>query len=356
MGSAAADQSAVPPIASLYQRSVLDALIEVVRALSHDFVQRPQRYRAVTEGAADLLEGFRIRMGNAPEWLSASQRIELYESVFGDEFRTVSADLRSAACVFVERSTEANQDLLKERVWEAAVTLRGYLKSIEGPAVASMDRETGAEFRSAVEIFRDKEVAGSFGLPPAPGGSWPFDGAREADGVSLDGGLLIEEMQRTLGLFTIRPALTQHLLTLLQRVAYYGGATIAGVLGDAAGWNKQDWANNLIGDAYGWEKAMQASLAYIDEKKQRLQPRVVSRYALDDQRLKTMPTEEDAKRSGPQRLQVIGGGLENTCTWGFTLLCDNRTGPTCTSGWTFVCDTEPTCTYGWTILCDKRVL
>ena len=67
-------------------------------------------------------------------------------------------------------------------------------------------------------------------------------------------------MQRTLGLFTIRPALTQYLFTLLQRVAYYGAATIAGVLGDdAASTDKHDWVNDLVGYVYGWDKACASS-------------------------------------------------------------------------------------------------
>jgi len=93
-------------------------------------------------------------------------------------------------------------------------------------------------------------------------------------------------------------------------------------------------------------------------------PRKVSNNPLDDDELKSMPTEE-AKRAGMNAPLTNDGGPKTcisgwtrvcdsgpSCTYGWTLRCD--TGPTCTSGWTIVCDSGPTCTYGWTFVCDVR--
>ncbi|HEX7566925.1 MAG TPA: hypothetical protein VF355_00005 [Anaerolineaceae bacterium] len=366
MSKQEASQPSLHPLAGLYQRSVLDPMVEVARTISHDFVKRPRHYRAVPENVASILEGFRIRTGSNPEWPSATQRAHLFAPIFGDAFRTTGIDLRAASLAFTERNAETNLDPLEDRVREAAVAFRGYLKSIEGRAVSVANSETGPVFKNAIQVFRDKEVAGLFGLPPAPGGNWPVDGALEADGASADGAFLIEEIQRALGLSYIRPTLTQHLFMLLQRIAYYGAMTIAGVLEEPAGWERHEWIPDLVRNAYGWEKALQSSLSYIEDKGENLKPRVVSQFALDDAELKSLPTEDEAKSSGAQIARETGGGGSGqktcitgwtivcdsgpTCTNGFTLRCD--TGPTCTSGWTIVCDSGPTCTYGWTFICD----
>ena len=351
-----AQQYSQHPIAALYQRSVLDPMVEVARAISHDFVNRPRHYRAVPENVAGILEGFRIRTGSTPEWPSAPQRAHLFSPIFGDAFRTTSIDLRSAARAFAERGAERtpDPDPLEDRVRDAAVGFRGYLKMIEGRVVAGADRETGPVFRSAIEVFRNEAVAGLFGLPPAPGGNWPLDGALGADVASADGAFLIEEIQRVLGLFYIRPTITQHLFVLLQRIAYYGARTIAGVSEDAADWNGSDWFHNLVRNAYGWETALQSALSYIEDKEKDLRPRVVSQFPLDDEALKSLPTEFE-RASGVHQAQTGGCGghwtnIPGTCTYGLTWKCD--TGPTCLSGWTYICDTEPTCTYGWTFKCD----
>lgn len=364
-----AQQHSEHPIAVLYQRSVLDPMVETARAISQDSVRRPRHYRAVPENVAGILEGFRIRTGSNPEWPSAAQRAQLYAGIFDDTFRSTSMDLRYAVVAFTEHATETSSDPLEDRVRDAAIAFRGSLNAVEERAVSLADSETGPVFRSAIEVFRNREVTGAFGLQPAPGRSWPFDGALEADGASTDSAFLIEEIQRALG---FQPTITESLFIILQRVAYYGAMTIAGVLDDATDWNTADWVRALVRNAYGWEKALESSLPYIEDRGKNLQPRVVSRFALDDEALRSLPTEEEAKRSGVQLAQNGGGGggggPQHTCTYGWTRICDNPgpgqsctygwtwycdTGPTCTSGWTLVCDTGPTCTYGWTLKCDK---
>jgi hypothetical protein len=339
------------PIAALYQRSVLDPMVEVARAISHDFVKRPRHYRAVPENVAATLEGFRIRTGSNPEWPNATQRAGFFAALFGDAFHSTSTDLMCAAVAFTERSVAMTPDPLADRVRDAAVAFREYLKGIEGRAVSLADSETGSVFQHAIEVFRNKEVAGLFGVPPASGGNWPFDWAVEADAASSDGAFLIEEIQQALGPFAFRPILTQHLFILSQRVAHYGAMTIAGVLGAAAGWNKTEWIGALVRDAYNWEKALQPFLSYIESQAKNLQPRIVSQRPIDDEELKSLPTEETVQmllgQQGPW-------GNKNTCTYGWTRVCDHPgPGQSCLTGSTYYCETGPTCTNGWTIRCDK---
>jgi hypothetical protein len=352
-----ASQSSRSPIAVLYQRSVLDPMVEVARAISHDFVRRPRHYRRIPEKLAAILDGFRIRTGSNPEWPSAAQRADLFAPLFGNSFRSTSTDLRRAAVAFTERKIEINPDPLEDRLRNAAVAFRAYLKPIEGQAVSAADNETGPAFGSAIEVFQNTEVASLFGLPPAPGGNWPLDGALEADVSSADGAFLVEEIQRSL---VLPSAITQHQFILLQRIAYYGALTIAGVLEDGAARNEAAWVRALVRYAYGWETALQSPLFYTDKEKH-LQPRVVSQLALDDEELKSLPTEEQVKSSGVIFLQNGGGGGGGgkvTCLTGWTRICDNphsvdTMNHSCTYGSTWYCDTGPTCTSGVTLKCDK---
>lgn len=79
------------------------------------------------------------------------------------------------------------------------------------------------------------------------------------------------------------------------------------------------------------------------------EPRSAGGDPLDDDELRSMPTEENSRigESG------LGGG---TCTSGWTILCDDKPGPTCKTGFTILCDSRPgpTCTYGFTLKCDSK--
>jgi hypothetical protein len=54
-------------------------------------------------------------------------------------------------------------------------------------------------------------------------------------------------------------------------------------------------------------------------------------------------------------LQRQGGdGGDSTCHTGWTLICESHPpGQTCTTGFTFKCDTG-TCSWGITLICDRR--
>jgi mersacidin/lichenicidin family type 2 lantibiotic len=170
--------------------------------------------------------------------------------------------LRTASAVFLERCPDG-KDLL-EGVRDAALTFRGYLRTIEGPALSGADSETGPVFRSAIEVLRNESVAHVFGLPAAPGGNWPLDGTLKADNDSVDGAYLIEEIQRALNISSIRPPITEHRFMLMQKVAHYGAKTIVGVSEGANKWDSANRLQALAVNAYAWEKALQGLLFDID--------------------------------------------------------------------------------------------
>lgn len=348
MSTAEADsgtrESSEYPLAALYQRSVLDPIVEVAFMISHDFVERPLHYRAVPAKVAGILENFRIRTGSDPKWPSTAQRDEVFEPLFGDAFTTTGNALRAASVAFAE-SAARSLETLQDSVRDTCTAFRAYLKSIDGRVVSLADTQTQPVFHNAVEVFRSEAVTGAFGLLP-PGRSWPLD----TDSESPDGTVLIEEIQRALGLFHDRPTLTQHVFILLQRVARYGSLTVAGVLDDSSDWDDSDQLHALIRNACGWDTALRAVLTEMKRTDRPLEPRKVSPLAFDDEELRSLPTEEDARRYSAQFAQQQQPPVV-TCTYGWTIRCDS--GPTCISGWTQVCDSGPTCTYGWTFRCDK---
>lgn len=255
-------QSAHRSLGALYQRYVLDRVVEVARHISHDFVRRPRHYRAVPEKIAEILESFRIRTGSDPAWLSAEQREVVFGAIFGSTFTSASIGVRSASIAYVDRGAEKSKDLLHQ-VRDEAAAFHTYLKSIEGRAISMADKETGSVFQSAIEVLRSKEVAGVFGLPAVTGEDWPLEEPGHEDVDSSAGGNLIVEVQRTLGPASVRPIVTPYRFFMLQRVAYYGALTIVGVLNEA-GLSSDSHAQELVRNAYGWEKALQALLSGID--------------------------------------------------------------------------------------------
>jgi len=347
-------QSPSHPLATFYARYVLDPLVEVARAVSYDFVQRPRQYREVPESVAEILDGFRTRTGCGPEWPSATQRAILFAGVFGAAFHVAGAELRRAAAAHAECCGEGKLESLEGQVREAATAFRGYLKSIEGRTLSAADRDTGLVFGSAIAVFRSKEVAGAFGLPPVPGDNWPVGTLSEADTASADAAYLIEEIQRSL---VLSAAVTAQQLLLLQRVAHHGGLTIAAVLGDTAAWKNADWIRTLVRDAYGWERALQSGV-FINNIS--ALPRVISKLNLDKEELKSLPIEASARQPGIEIMLEDGGGgvVSCTCHSGWTRICDapshlaSTQTSSCTTGVTYYCNTGPTCTSGWTLKCD----
>lgn len=250
-------------LGSLYQRYVLDRVVEVARHISHDFIRRPRHYRAVPENTAEILQGFRIRTGSDPAWLSSEQREVVLGAIFGRAFHSASAGLRSASVVYEDRGTDKSADLI-EQVRNEAAAFHTYLKGIEGRAILMADKETDKVFRSAIEVIRNKEVAAAFGLPPVTEEHWPSLEPGKEDRDSSAGANLIVEVRRSLGLTSARPLVTSYHFLMLQRIAHYGALTMESTLKDA-GSRSDNHTQDLARNAYHWEKALQRLLSGVGQ-------------------------------------------------------------------------------------------
>jgi mersacidin/lichenicidin family type 2 lantibiotic len=260
--TAKSTQSSQHALGSLYTRYVLDRVVEVARHISHDFIRRPRQYRAVPENIAEILQGFRIRTGSDPAWLSSEQREVVLGAIFGRTFHASSTGIRSASVAYVDRGSGKSADLIEQVRHEAAV-FRTYLKGIEGRAISMADKETGNVFQSAIEVIRSKEVAGVFGLAPVTEKHWPSLEAGKENGDLSAGANLIVEIRRSLGLTSAPPIVTPYHFIMLQRIAYYGALTMEGTLNET-GSGSDDHTQELARNAYGWEKALQGLLSGLD--------------------------------------------------------------------------------------------
>lgn len=257
------DSEVVAPslIAEMYGRWTLDCIVELANAVALDFVTRPRHYRPVPESVAGTLAQFKSLTGKHPNWPDTAQRAAIYIALLGAsdatsgggrsaQFHQASAALREAAKAFSERVYDTGVAMLRQSFRDRVVTLRAYLNTLEGRVVALGHSQTSAIFTQAKTVLSNKEVAGVFGLPPAPVGDWPLSGD-----FSGDGAYLVEEIARALQPETVG-SLSERQFIVMQRIADYGKRTIEGVLDDSTGWETESRIDALIQNTYSWMTAI----------------------------------------------------------------------------------------------------
>ena len=175
-----------------------------------------------------------------------------------------SARLRETARAYTERQVTQGEGQLLQAFLDEGITLQSYLRPIddENNVVIIGNAQTKAIFDYAVQVLRDKTVAGRFGRPPAFQETWPLGGA-----LDENGSLLIQEIGKVLIQGMMPPAtlmpISQNKFDVMQRIANYGALTITGVLqasfpvdrGESLP-SRQKRFEDLIGFAYSWYTAL----------------------------------------------------------------------------------------------------
>jgi hypothetical protein len=256
------------PIGTLYGRWAFNFMVEIATAVAHDFTERPQHYRQVSDELVRILIGFRSSMGSHPDWPDTQQRTTIFRALGAASL--AGGPLREAALVFVESGTDLNRDLLTDAFRDAAESFRNQLKTVEGHALDTGAHQVELIFTNARKVFQSEALMRAFDLPPAPkNDDWPLGGALKGDGTQLatelirmlDGGnfsrtLLSGPRRDTAGSLEPKPlrfSMTQNKFILLQQVAWYGGLAISGTMNNA---HQQD-PLPLIDNTYKWTKALQ---------------------------------------------------------------------------------------------------
>ncbi|WP_020565207.1 hypothetical protein [Methylosarcina fibrata] len=305
----AVNQPDIPIIANMYERWTLDYIIELVQLIAMDFVCRPRQYREVPANISKILQNFRFLSGTDPEFPSRMQRVMTFEALLGSsdgagmtmgpdlktgtlpagasgtgagassgaaagsgmnvpaegaQFKMEAARLRETARAYTERQVTQGEGQLLQAFLDEGITLQSYLRPIDDQnnVVIIGDAQTKAIFDFAVQVLRDKTVAGRFGRPPAFQRTWPLGGA-----LDENGSLLIQEIGRVLvhGVMPSPPVMpvSQNKFNVMQRIAHYGALTITGVIeakfpADPSEPlpSRQERFEPLIGAAYSWKTAL----------------------------------------------------------------------------------------------------
>ena len=196
-GKEKSDQLAL--IASMYQHSIMDCVVDAAFAVSEDFARRPDRYRSVE--VTLLLVLLRRSLGILPFFPEKMLRMQLYLPFFGNpsagefkkgvvKFSKDAHALMLAAKAYSENKLEATEKALADRVKIAASRFRACVEGLLGSALEGAFMQTAVPFEVARNILMDEgirkkfDMDGDFSNP-----TWPVE--EEPD---FQGAILIESI------------------------------------------------------------------------------------------------------------------------------------------------------------------
>ncbi|MGE8020634.1 mersacidin/lichenicidin family type 2 lantibiotic [Peribacillus frigoritolerans] len=235
------------PISVLYQRRTLDCVVHLAHAISHDFLKRPEFYRNVPEKITNILSEFRTSVASHPDWPDATQRANISGSILKD-LGNISSRLASRAEFLIgKESTDIGivHDVLVDEV----ISLRNFLKELDGSVVSIAERQTRNIFQNAVEVLRCEEIAYIFGMSPIHKDGWPINGD-----FSMEAAYLVEEIAKTL--LDPETLLNHEKFIILQKIAHYAGLTIEAVLNESYDLKEPEQTAELYRNTLCWAREM----------------------------------------------------------------------------------------------------
>jgi hypothetical protein len=253
-------------VAGLYAYKYLDGLIELARAVGHDFFARPSLYTELADATvAEQLARLDARSGADEHVLSREQRQAIYTPLFGgdwpgqgqngpsgSDFAKLRDGLLEAATAFAEWSQATGIPMLRERVRTAHRPFKQYLTGLAGASVTWSRREAlpAVAEGAAHRILRDRGVIAVFGLTRTPPAAWPF---RE----DANGDKVVEEIGKRLDPGA-SPLWSRQGFSAVQRVALRGAEALAAILDfDEVNGNDQE-LDRLITRCYTWHAVLEA--------------------------------------------------------------------------------------------------
>jgi len=241
-------------LADLYVARALDPVIELARALSGDFVRRPQLHTGASPEETALLTNFRLLYGKHPEWPDAAQRSYASAKPFGRLSQPFAA-LRLAAIRYVQGASAPGASIARRSFAESAELLRTTVQPLEGASLSAVAEAYSAMLKRAVVAVSSERMAAAFGVTNMPGGE-------ELQVMySTRFAYLCESMSQTLGLS--RP-LSQPLVSSLQRAAQHGAATIVGVCASPFADSDDNRIAEVIFSASAWATGLGGLLRHLD--------------------------------------------------------------------------------------------
>ena len=241
-------------LANLYVARALDPLISLARALSGDFVRRPQHHTGASAEETVLLTNFRLLYGKHPEWPDASQRSYASAKPLS-RMSQLFAALRLAAIRYNQDASALGPAIARRSLTESADQLRAAAQPMEGASLSVVAETHTALLERAVAAVSSDRMAATFGVTAMAGG----EGPQRMYSPQL--AYLCESMSQTLHLN--RP-IGQPLVSTLQRAAQYGSATIAAACGPAFADADDVRLADVIFSASAWATALGELAANLD--------------------------------------------------------------------------------------------
>lgn len=254
------DEKKEEKLAKMYQKYLLDPIIDAAFAISHDFSLRPHVYKEISVTYELVL--IRRLTGVFPTFPNKKTRIhELYCPFFGkfsyenplqdqnSGFVTSMKSLIDAAKAFSERGSDPTERALKIRVQNSAKRLRTYLKGRIGSSQLAAYFQIEELFEIATKILFDPTIGSYFGVVGRLAGNWPLE-----DDPDSNGAILMEEIFTDDHLINYLPQPTTRISAEkfgnLQLIANAGKKSIEGILNQD---DKDDKRfKSLIDNLYTW--------------------------------------------------------------------------------------------------------
>jgi mersacidin/lichenicidin family type 2 lantibiotic len=246
--------TATNSLANLYVVRALDPLIQVARAISGDFVRRPQHHAGASAEETALLTNFRLLYGRHPEWPDASQRSYASAKPFSHMCQSFAA-LRLAAIRYIRDASGPGAAIARRSFTESAGQLRAAAQPMEGASLSVVAETHSALLKRALSAVSTERMAATFGVAAVEGG----EGSQRMYSPQL--AYLCESISQTLHLN--RP-LGQSLMSTLQRAAQYGSATIAAVCAPAFADADDVRLADVIFSGCAWAAALGELAANLD--------------------------------------------------------------------------------------------
>jgi hypothetical protein len=244
-------------IGDMYARWTLDTIIEVARAVSLDYIARPDFYRGqVTDKIVDLSFSY----GFTRNFPDKHQRSRLNSPIFGvsdgyplprgvtavaDKFHQYRGPLFKACIAYTERTVTDSRGGLREAIVQAMTFFPSFLRNFEGYSARLSYEQMHFLSDLCYEILRNPTVSGVFGVAPTPSELWPL----KAD--DQRGSQLIEVISTTLQIKS--SASSQEAFTKLRLLAQSGGEALEAVLLDDP--TSEGHFEKLVQKVYAWAKS-----------------------------------------------------------------------------------------------------
>jgi hypothetical protein len=240
-------------VAGLYFYQQLDELIDLARAISFDFFERPHLYDDLEDPRlVSGLARLHARYGHDEKLLSREQRLKIYGGFFtaGEHQFTGGRDaLLYAAAKFSERVYDTGEEMLRAAVRDAARTFKAYLTTLPGTSLTWSRGTVLPELtdKTAYRILRDRGIRAVFSQSKPVAAEWPY-------AVDGKGDELVEVASERLK----EPDaawLNRDRFSAIQRVALRGAEAIATII-DYNDEPDRDIVDHLILKCYTWHAAL----------------------------------------------------------------------------------------------------